>query len=535
MPSLVEHIIEKTPIKNRWILVPVCIFLFLFILEIILILRFNNGHFVYTLDDAYIHLSLAENIAQGTYGVNLGEPSAPASSIIWPFILVPFSKFPFAYLVPLIINLFSAIGTIIICSKIILLIFEKLLSRKLLPFCILISVLVIPAFNLIALAFTGMENSLQVFMTSLLLFGLFQIAGNKKPGWWFYLAIIIAPLVRFENLALSIPALIFTFKLNRRASILSAILIIIPIVGFSLFLHSLGLGILPSSILVKSDTVLSAGQPISILGNLLRNIALHRQGLVLLLLLFWLFYISFRFKIAAGERIITRTALCAVILHLLFGKIEYDNRYEIYSWISILLTLLYLHRVSITRLVETKPAYQYVLFFCFFAGLTCTPYIVSIYETPLASNNIYCQHYQMRRFVTEYYPVNVAVNDIGLVSYQNDNYVLDLWGLASRKAFFHRLKKDDPNWIEILCSEHDVKFAMIYDRWFPSLPKNWIPVAELVIRRKKISPAFSKVTFYAVGEDSRTAVMPWLTEFKKNLPDGIRFTIFAGPHPSGSF
>jgi len=38
----------------------------------------------YSLDDPYIHLALAENMARGHFGVNLGEASNPSSSIIWP-------------------------------------------------------------------------------------------------------------------------------------------------------------------------------------------------------------------------------------------------------------------------------------------------------------------------------------------------------------------------------------------------------------------------------------------------------------------
>lgn len=56
------------------------------LVEIIQILKLNQGRFIYTLDDAYIHLALAENIMQGHYGVNLGEFSALSSSILWPFL-----------------------------------------------------------------------------------------------------------------------------------------------------------------------------------------------------------------------------------------------------------------------------------------------------------------------------------------------------------------------------------------------------------------------------------------------------------------
>ena len=45
----------------------------------------HAGVFEYPLDDVYIHLAMAEKIARGTYGVNLGEPASASSSIrCWP-------------------------------------------------------------------------------------------------------------------------------------------------------------------------------------------------------------------------------------------------------------------------------------------------------------------------------------------------------------------------------------------------------------------------------------------------------------------
>jgi len=166
-----------------------------------------------------------------------------------------------------------------------------------------------------------------------------------------------------------------------------------------------------------------------------------------------------------------------------------------------------------------------MIIFCLFIIITCRPYIITVFTVPLASNNIYCQHYQMRRFITEYYHGSVAANDIGLITYRNDDYVLDLWGLASRKALFHRKNRDNPLWMDMLAKEHNVKFAMIYDQWFPVIPKGWKPVAELVITRRRISPAFSEVTFYAIGNESSYQVKSLLRQFKKTLPSGIRFTI----------
>ena len=48
----------------------------------------TGGRLVYSLDDTYIHLALAERLALGHYGINLGEVTSPSSSVIWPFLML---------------------------------------------------------------------------------------------------------------------------------------------------------------------------------------------------------------------------------------------------------------------------------------------------------------------------------------------------------------------------------------------------------------------------------------------------------------
>ena len=64
------------------LLIGIGFLLVIILAEVVALLRLNNGHLVYTLDDPYIHLALAENIIHGHYGVNAGEFSAPSSSIL---------------------------------------------------------------------------------------------------------------------------------------------------------------------------------------------------------------------------------------------------------------------------------------------------------------------------------------------------------------------------------------------------------------------------------------------------------------------
>src|SRR5438046_3919544 len=84
----------------------------------IAILRLNHGTFTYTLDDPYLHLSLAENIAAGHYGINRDDVAAPSSSVLWPYLLAPFSALPFGHLVPLLLNYVASLGTIALLARI---------------------------------------------------------------------------------------------------------------------------------------------------------------------------------------------------------------------------------------------------------------------------------------------------------------------------------------------------------------------------------------------------------------------------------
>src|SRR5262249_16204956 len=75
------------------------------------ILLLCGGGFYYSLCDAYIPLALSERIAHLHYGLNSPEPSAPASSILWPLLLAPFSATVVHVFVPLAINVLAAAAT----------------------------------------------------------------------------------------------------------------------------------------------------------------------------------------------------------------------------------------------------------------------------------------------------------------------------------------------------------------------------------------------------------------------------------------
>ncbi len=496
-------------------ILPITVFSILFVLELSAILALNHGIFSYTLDDPYIHLAMAENILKGHYGVNIGEYSAPSSRILWPFLLAPFAGTNPGHYVPLVINFLSSVGVILLFGRII-----GRLSDKPVITGVMVC-LMIPLSNLIGLAFTGMEHSLQVFLAVAMVLGMIRCEETGAVPAWFCWTIIAGPLIRYEHLALSVPALAYLLMRKQyRAFWISIGVLTIAIFGFSLFLHQLGLGFLPSSVVSKSTPVYHGGSLKYILINLKTNLA-FREGAWLLLALFLFLCRIFDNHSAPSSKRLAVWIMTALSLHFLFGRFGWFYRYEVYIWAAAIAMLLCLYAPSLNRLCSMEKK-EVIVFLAFVLTLIIGGgYFQVITDTPLAANNIYEQHFQMRRFITEYYPKPAAVHDLGWVSYRNDRYILDLGGLASEEALKNRWA-DDPSWMNILAKKHDVKLAMVNDNWFKP-PQDWILLGRLHLGKTRITPANSVVTFYVLDENSIPEIIRCLEQFIETLPDGVKF------------
>src|SRR3984957_16271433 len=136
----------------------------------------NDGHFFYALDDPYIHLALSEQLAHGHYGLNPGEATSPSSSILWPFLLVPFAGHSIHVYSPLLWNvLFGAIAACVIGAIAAKLPLDgedganesAVWGRRL-----GVAVLLLFTANLVSLTFVGMEHVLQVLLSTICVAGL---------------------------------------------------------------------------------------------------------------------------------------------------------------------------------------------------------------------------------------------------------------------------------------------------------------------------------------------------------------------------
>jgi len=427
-----------------------------------LVLRATGGTFLYSLDDPYIHLALARSILHGTYGLNPGEVSAPASSVVWPLLLVPFAALSerlFA-LVPLAINLACLAGSLAVLLRLL----PRGIDRR---FALPLLLLLGWGLNLYGLVFTGMEHSLQLLLVLVAFEAFFAGPSDGSPRpLRFYAALVLLPLIRYEGLALTVVLLGCQFLRGDRLRTMAAgALALAGLAAFSLYLHWLGLGWLPYSVIAKSTaTGVEAAGP----ARLWQNMAAH-WGLL-------------GGALAAAGLTVRRDPLLALalvgltLLHFAFGRFGWFGRYETY-WVASVVVIA-MRDPWTARLPGTIAVLGFVLVLSDLHTATDL--------TPRETRAIWSQQGQMAA-IAEVLDRPVAVNDLGLVAFHSRHYVLDLFGLSSGEALHARMANPTNSaWIGPMLARRSIRHLMIYPDWFPNPPPGWIRVADLVVPDKMV-------------------------------------------------
>ncbi len=479
----------------------------------LLVVQATGGVFEYPLDDPYIHLALAEQIAHGHYGVNAGEVSSPGSSALFPLLLTPFADSSIQRFLPLLWNVVGLALSAFLWGRLLV---ESGYGRAGWRWLGITAALIGPiAVMMPQLAFVGMEHSLHMAASLAIVLGLYRYCDGRGGIWLIVAGAVFASSLRFEGLALGLGAAgVLAFGGARRAGLATALASLLPILGFMAFLAMIGLDPLPSS--VQSKLAETSGDQMDFLGRQLVKLALALSesggpllvGLSFALLVLW--------RLAPALRNSRWGMFAAAVVfagfgHLAVGRVGWLNRYEPYIIASLSATLL----VLLPRLVGARPGLRggAMTVGVLAAGLLAyQPFATTFLPTaPLA---IHSQQGQMARFVKDYLKTPVAVNDIGEVSWQNPNYVLDLWGLADARARAVRLADPAPGWAGRLTDAHQVPVALIYDNWFGTgVGSNWVKLGQLHLIRRIGFLGGADVSFYATAPDQvaplRAAICAW--------------------------
>lgn len=496
-----------------------------------------GGGFVYTLDDPYIHLALADQIVRGHYGLMAGVAAAPSSSILYPFVLAVLSSIGLGEAGPLVVNIAATLASVALLATLAVEALPELATLGVVPSALLV-LAASSCLNLSGVALTGMEHGLQVALTLAWLLGArrFLCDGRIRPWWW--ACAVLLPLVRYEGAGLWLATVaLLALRRRTRAGAALGLAGAVPLCAFSLFLHAQGLGWLPSSVLVKSDASIG-GVSFSDLGPAARVLAtvgtnlLARGGrpfLCATLGVAWL-VVRLRRSPHAADRaplVLALVALAVSAAQLSIGRIDGYTRYEVHALALDAAVLLIGFAPDLRRLAAGRGRWA-------LAAATAVALLVfegnveRSWHAGSAAHDVYAQQHQMHRMAADLYRGAVAVNDIGQVSYRNPYPVLDLWGLGSEETRLARRADPTGRWVADLVERHDVGLVMIYDPWFPAVPPSWIPAARLSLDTPPESVARPTVTFYATAPGRLARVEAAVDALGASLPDGVTLRKLTG-------
>ena len=511
------------------------------ILLLIVSLRLNQGHFVYGLDDAYIHMSIAKNFAlHGVWGVTPYGFSSSSSSLLWTLLL------SFIYyiigvnvFVPFILNII--LGTITI-----FLVYYILRFYRIIPIYNLMVLFGVIFFTPIPyLIFIGMEHILQIILVISFVFLSVQIltSSSIRPLNYYLLLILTVPLamVRYESLILIFfIAFLFILKKKFTYSFPIIALAIIPLAVYGVISVLNGWSFLPNSVILKSyftNTITTTSINYlsyfySILPDTISTIITYLLAMIFALIL--LSIATFRFKksktIWEVPTIWLILSGLLIIIQLIFINNDWILRYTSYLIVMGLIALIlgvydYLpKKFSFKFNNKSIPKY---LGISLIVILLLSPFAFKTYYLtiiPQSTNNIYEQQYQMASFLSEYYPNgSIAANDIGAINYFTNIECLDLVGLSSNDvAQAHENNTFNAQELNNLANQHHVQIAIIYEEWWVGdIPSNWIKVGEWTTPHDVIL-GNDTVSFYATSPQYETELIENLKSFSPQLPKDIK-------------
>ena len=366
--------------------------------------------------------------------------------------------------------------------------------------------------NMVGLTFIGMEHMLQTMLALACAMGIVACLRGREIPSWCIAAAVVSPWVRYESLCLTVGLGIALWGLGRRrAALWTMVAAVAPLVLFSMYLHGVGLPWMPTSVMVKGGvTGQNGGALIGILAEWVRTMLLgftepERGPLIVLWLslcrLAWTAREQMR-RFAFGG------AAAATGLHLLLGRYGWFYRYEVYAVAFAAVVVLYA--------VHERPRmmfgwYALGLLFC---GM---PYVRAAVQVRRASHEIYRQQYQTSRLAHEFYKGNVAVDDLGLVSFDRPQgqYVLDLFGLGSVEA--SRQRDKSAAWLDSITRRHEVGLVAIYP-YYKQIPESWRPLGSLCVTGQLVILAEPCVSYYATGVTPVVEAEQAFGDFVKTLP-----------------
>jgi hypothetical protein len=510
-------------------------------------LRATGGHLVYVLDDPAIHLSVADRIVHdGTWGVEAGHFQSASSSPLWTaLVAVTMAVSPLPDAVnPLVLNVAAAVAVVAVlgANQTVL---RPSLRRPLdvgAAVVLVVAVLFLPGLTLV-----GMEHTLHMALVlgAVVLFHRCIEGGPVRsptwpalPAWAPYALLALATLTRVEtafvaaglataHLAGCVPGwgpdggTAAVGRTVRRAALVAASAAV-PLGALAATTKLAGQGMLPSSILAKSQTDDQA------LHNTFLRAALKRLTADPLLAALVVLAVA---ALVLGWRQRRRyvfpavTFVVAMVLHVGLARVGWYERYQAY--LVALGTLVALQIAAEALPVarrRARPALAPLLVATALA-LTGTKLALTA-DAPLAARDTYEQRYQAARFLARYYDgVPVATGELGYVSLLHRGPVTDVLGLGDYEVLRERRRthqQPSPDYWADLARRRGVDVVAVYPSTLGDrTPPTWVLAGEWTLDRRTVTAFEPTFQFWGTSDEAAARIRRQLREFADDLPAGV--------------
>jgi hypothetical protein len=491
-----------------------------------------GGKFIYCLDDAYIHMAIAKNLAlHGVWGVTPYEFASASSSPLWILILALSNRLlGVGEWAPLVLNAICAVAALFVAAS------AWRRQRVSQPATLLLLLALLVLIPLPVMTMVGMEHTLHILLVLLWAGVLARVLSSDTITRSDAVALgVLAPLLtiaRFESLFLVfVSCAVLFFRRQRLLAVVVGLCGLSSVAAFAGYSLAHGWHALPNSVLVKAARAdwRSASGVLMALGGRCCVMLVQAWRLAVLLGLAVAAYVWLgaraRVSRLSGTRGMLLVFAGTLLLHLQLAQVGWFYRYEAYL-IALGLFVLGLMAapqpdaatspVSLPRWVLAAGAATLVLTF----GARS---LRALQSTPAAAKNIHDQQWQMARFLgAALGSETIAANDIGAIAFQTDTHIVDLLGLANLDTARIVMSGGYTEaGLERLAKGHHVALAVIYETPFrAAIPKSWQLMGQWKTPAPIVMLPSNVVSFYTVDAAKAPALRQAFATFSKEALPG---------------
>jgi hypothetical protein len=492
---------------------------------VVAIVGWLDGHLAYVLDDAAIHLSIADNLAHdGTWGVVAGHFESASSSPLWTALVAAalLVAGPAAEWVPLVFNVAAGAAAVWVLARTQTAIDP---GRRRPADAAAVVVLVVPVLFLPGLAVVGMEHTLHVALVVATVAGVHRWALDRpgpRPAVT-YAVVVLAALTRFETAFLAVGLAAALLAVDRRAHLRRAAGVLTaagaPIALFGIVNRALGGGWLPNSILAKGQA--TGRSQDDGLGPFAIADRLTQDPVVTLL-----FGLALLYLVTCGLRArstVPALALAVTVpLHAALADVGWYERYQAYLIaLGVYLVLSLLTEVPAGL---RRPAIASV---CVLGLLFSTAKADLLAQAPFAADDMYRHQYQAGRFLDRYYDSEpVATDQLGYISYLHDGPLTDFAGLGDYDVLAGPTDEPTKELWPRLAAERGFRVVVLYEKTAAfTVPRTWVRVGEWRIDNEPVTGISRTLQFYATVPDEVGPLQDHLRDFEDDLPDRMELRL----------